>query len=68
MPCIDCHTHAFPDTLAPRAIGTLAQKAGRSFSDGTIRGLLASMDRAGIDQAFICSIAIKSAQFDHITQ
>ncbi len=66
MPCIDCHTHAFPDTLAPRAIGTLAQKAGRSFSDGTIRGLLASMDRAGIDQALICSIATKPAQFDHI--
>ena len=66
MPCIDCHTHAFPDTLAPRAIGTLAQKAGSSFSDGTIRGLLASMDRAGIDQALICSIATKPAQFDHI--
>ena len=30
MPCIDFHTHAFPDTLAPRAIGALAQKAGNS--------------------------------------
>lgn len=66
MPCIDFHTHAFPDDLAPRAVGTLAEKAGFHFSDGTVKGLLSSMDSAGIDAAVICSIATKPGQFEPI--
>ena len=66
MPCIDFHTHAFPDDLAPRAVGQLSQKAGSHFSDGTIAGLLSSMDAAGIDAAVICSIATRPSQFEPI--
>ena len=70
MTCIDCHTHAFPDELAPRAVAELTRSARnaniRHYSDGSVRGLLASMDAAGIDQALVCSIATKPAQFDNI--
>ena len=70
MTCIDFHTHAFPDELAPRAVAQLTQSARNAdikhYSDGSVRGLLASMDTAGIAQALVCSIATKPAQFDNI--
>jgi len=66
---IDFHVHAFPDELAPRAVGGinagLAEDA-RAVLDGTVAGLLASMDRAGIRCAVIWSIATKPAQVDPI--
>ena len=50
---IDFHTHAFPDRLAPRAIGQLTVNAAASgytpLTDGTVAGLIASMDKAGIE-------------------
>lgn len=67
MDCIDFHTHAFPDALASRAISSLEQSGGlRAHSDGSIAGLLASMDRAGIGQAVLCSIATRPGQFGDI--
>ena len=64
---IDFHTHAFPDAVADRAIPGL-EKAGnvKACCDGTISGLLASMDRAGIEQSVICSIATRIEQFHPI--
>jgi len=64
---IDFHTHAFPDTVAAKAIPTL-EKAGNiaALTDGTIDALLASMDRAGIEKSVICSIATRPEQFDAI--
>lgn len=64
---IDFHTHAFPDAVAARAIPSLEQAGGiKAATDGTIRGLLASMDKAGIATSVICSIATKIEQFQSI--
>jgi hypothetical protein len=64
----DFHTHAFPDSLAERAIQTLeAETDGvKARLDGRVSSLLASMDRAGIRRAVICSIATRPEQFDPI--
>jgi predicted TIM-barrel fold metal-dependent hydrolase len=64
---IDVHTHAFPDKLAARAIAHLERQGGiRAAIDGTVDALLASMDRAGIATAVVCSIATDPAQFGSI--
>ena len=64
MEIIDFHTHAFPDKVAQKAIPALEQAGGvQAASDGTINGLLGSMDRAGIDRSVICSIATRVEQF-----
>ncbi len=61
---IDVHTHIFPDSLARRALASLTETSGDYLphTDSTLAGLLESMDRAGIDMAWIASIATKSAQ------
>lgn len=47
---IDFHTHFYPDFLAPRAIEQGAAPPGvEAYTDGTRRGLEASMTEAGID-------------------
>ncbi len=64
---IDFHTHAFPDKLATRAVAFLErQGAIRAALDGTVGALLASMDRAGIAAAVVCSIATDPGQFGSI--
>jgi len=67
----DVHTHAFPDALAPKAIPKLEASATwfecRALYDGTIGGLLASMDRAGVSRAVVCSIATRPEQVAKIT-
>ena len=63
MPVIDIHTHAFPDSLASSAIPALEAKGGlRAQYDGTISGLLAQMDRAGIDVSVVQPVATKPTQ------
>ena len=69
MTIIDFHTHAFPDSLAERAIKGLEDEIGGTWKaklDGTISSLIASMDAAGIDQSVVCPIATKPDQFDGI--
>ena len=65
---IDLHTHAFPDALAARAIAKLEVGNTRAFTDGTVSGLLRSMDVAGIGTSVICSIATKPGQFEPILE
>ncbi len=69
MKVIDFHTHAFPDDLAEKAITALEEHSGdyRAHHNGTIRGLLKSMDQAGIEQAVVVSIATKPSQVPRIT-
>jgi predicted TIM-barrel fold metal-dependent hydrolase len=67
MRAIDFHTHAFPDRLAEQAMHKLSTEgniAGRT--DGTIAGLLRSMDAAGVARSVVCSIATRPEQFDSI--
>ena len=65
---IDFHTHAFPDALAHRAVAQLLSEAGevRSFLDGKVSSLIASMDANGIEASVLCSIATKPSQFEPI--
>ena len=64
---IDFHAHAFPDKVAAGAVPALA-KAGNVTAclDGRIDSLLTDMDRVGIDQSVLCSIATKPGQFKSI--
>lgn len=69
MTVIDFHTHAFPDSLAGRAIAKLeAEACGRWWAmlDGRVSSLLASMDAAGISRSVLCPICTKPEQFDGI--
>lgn len=64
---IDFHTHIFPDSLAEHAIHSLTDGvAMHPFHDGTLNGLLASMDSAGIEKSVIASIATKPEHFQPI--
>jgi hypothetical protein len=66
---IDFHAHAFPDTLAARAISQLEHGSGvKAFLDGRVSSLLAAMDAAGIGTSVICSIATKPEQFAPILE
>ncbi len=63
----DFHTHAFPETIAATAIGALENKGNvKAYLDGTIDGLLTSMDKAAIGRSVVCSIATRPAQFSPI--
>ncbi len=60
---IDMHVHCFPETLAPRALSILAQRAGTApHFDGTVAQLKSVMERAGIDRAVLQPIATKPEQ------
>ncbi|MDY6913651.1 MAG: amidohydrolase family protein [Planctomycetota bacterium] len=63
MNAIDAHTHAFPDSLAGRAIAALEdQCTWKAVAGGTVADLLASMDAAGVDVSVLCTIATKPGQ------
>ncbi len=61
---IDFHTHVFPDDIAPRALKALSEHSGpyRPCTDGTLKGLLNSMDSAGITLSVVANIATKPTQ------
>ena len=55
---IDFHTHTFPDRIAAAAIAKLqAASHTVAFSDGTDAGLLASMQRSGVDASVVLPVA-----------
>ena len=55
---IDFHTHAFPEKIAARAVGSLAHGSGGMVpqTDGTLARLKTEMDRDGIDISVVLSI------------
>lgn len=60
---IDAHTHTWPDAIAARALaGTLPDL--RVFGDGTTSGLLADMDRCGVDRSICLGVANTGAQVE----
>lgn len=70
---IDIHTHAFPDAIASRTIEFLKEKmynnSGvevKNSTDGTVSGLLASMERSHVDKSIIMPIATKVSQTETI--
>lgn len=64
MNIIDFHTHIFPDRIAKQAVAALAEESGEYVprTDGTLKGLLASMDQAGISMSVVANIATKPSQ------
>ena len=64
---IDFHTHIFPDKIAASTIEALEAKAGLTAStDGTLNGLLASMEAAGVDMSVILPVVTKPSQFETV--
>lgn len=64
---IDFHTHIFPDKIAARSIEALSKVSGvQAATDGTLNGLLASMDRSGVDLSVIMPVVTKPSQFESV--
>lgn len=66
---IDFHTHIFPEKIAAATIEQLEQKSGlTAATNGTLEGLLASMETAGIDLSVIVPVATSPRQFDGVNR
>ena len=68
---VDFHTHAFPDTLAKRALGVLMDDGHGIYqpcTDGTIDGLISRMDDFGVDVSVIQPIVTKPSQTENLNR
>lgn len=65
---IDFHTHCFPTKIASRALENLSFVSGglTPYTDGTAEGLLASMDRHGVDKSVVLNIATNPRQMHSV--
>lgn len=64
---IDFHTHIFPDAIAERTIDLLYKSCKiLPSTNGTISGLLQSMERAGVDMSVVLPVVTKPSQFQSI--
>ena len=61
---IDFHTHAFPERIAARAVGSLAEGSGGMVpqTEGTLASLKEQMDKDGVDISVVLSIATNPKQ------
>jgi len=60
---IDMHAHAFADIIAPAAVAALGKVDGvTAYYDGTVGGLIAAMDRGGVDRSVVAPVATKPSQ------
>jgi predicted TIM-barrel fold metal-dependent hydrolase len=60
---VDSHTHAWPDSIAERALGAPSPDIVRQ-GDGKLSSLVAALDAAGVDRAVCLSIANLPRQLD----
>ena len=66
---IDFHTHVFPDKIAGKTIALLSEKGGiPAFCDGSVEGLLDSMERADIDISVTLPVLTSPTQFDSVNR
>ena len=66
---IDFHTHAFPDKIANKTIEHLSVKGGISpFSDGSLTGLINSLEQAGSDIGVNLPVMTNPSQFDSVNR
>lgn len=68
---IDFHTHAFPDSLAERAISSLVKGSGGKYppcSDGTLNGLINNMDKFGVDISVVQPVITKASQLKTLNE
>ncbi len=68
MRVIDFHTHIFPDKIAEEALKRLSEHSGpySPKTNGTLSGLLSSMDHAGVELSVVANIATKPTQVEPI--
>ena len=60
---IDTHTHAWPDSVAKKALAGSVPDLERR-GDGTVAGLRATMDAAGIDRSVVLGVANDGSAVD----
>lgn len=66
---IDFHTHIFPDKIAEAAIFSMSERSNlKPDTDGTVSGLLKSMESSGIDFSVVLPVATSPRQFDSINR
>lgn len=66
---IDFHTHTFPDKIAKASIDGLSKCSGIiPHTDGTVSGLVHSMEEDGIDLSVILPVVTKPAQFETVNK
>ncbi len=64
---IDFHTHIFPDKIAEKTITALSRAGGISpFTDGTVGGLTASMEMAGVDISVALPVLTNPSSFESV--
>jgi len=64
---IDFHTHIFPDKIAARSIENLEKASGiKAATDGTLQGLLDSMEKNNVDISVIMPVVTKPSQFESV--
>lgn len=64
---IDFHTHIFPDKIAQKTIEILSERSKlKAHTDGTLNGLIQSMEACGVDYSVVLPIATKPSQADTI--
>lgn len=64
---IDFHTHIFPDKIADAVIEKLSRTSKSiAFTDGTLNGLLNSMEKFGVNVSVILPVATHTAQVEKI--
>ena len=67
MRIFDFHTHTFPDHIAAAAVEKLQSASHtRPFTDGTVNGLRASMEAAGIAASLSLPVATHPRQVIHV--
>lgn len=66
---IDFHTHIFPDKIAAKSIAHLEEASGiMAATDGTLQGLLNSMEKNNVDLSVILPVVTKPSQFETVNQ
>lgn len=68
---IDFHTHAFPDTIAERAIAGLVKSSGGLYppcSNGTLDGLKANMEKFGVALSVVQPVITKASQLKTLNE
>ena len=66
---IDFHTHIFPDKIAAGSIAYLENASGiTAATDGTLNGLLTSMEKNNVDLSVILPVVTKPSQFESVNR
>jgi predicted TIM-barrel fold metal-dependent hydrolase len=64
---IDFHAHVFPDRIAEATVKALGANCNiPSYSDGTVKGLIEKIDKAGVDIAINLPALTKPSQFESV--